>query len=75
MTNNPLLTGYLTKAELAAALGRSERTIARLMNQPNGLPFVAVGRTFLFNIDRVREWLATRETQRCPAGGRRRRAA
>lgn len=59
-----LLEGYLTKVELAAELGRCPRTIERLMNQPDGIPYVKVGNATLFKEDSVMAWLAAREQQR-----------
>lgn len=74
-----LLAGFVPGDQLAGALGKSERTIDRLVNQPDGLPYVKVGRTRLFNIDSVRDWLIARETQRnpkdAPRRGRPRKAA
>lgn len=70
-----ILTGLLTKAQLAALLGKSERTIDRWKNTPGGLPFIPMGSAHLFNVASVREWLLRRETQRGAPGGRRRRVA
>lgn len=65
------LSEYVSRDEVAKAFKKSHRTIARWENQPNGLPFTEVGGTHMYNVPRVREWLASRERRPNP----RRRAA
>jgi excisionase family DNA binding protein len=49
-------TGYLTRAELAAHLGVSEKTIARW--DTAGMPSERWGRRLLrYRLDRVERWL------------------
>lgn len=66
-----LIEGYVTSTELAQELGRLVkadgtplclRTIANYENATPGLPFTRVGRTKLYRLADVREWL---EAQRC----------
>ena len=66
-----LLNGYLRREELANQLGVSARTIDRWHTLRCGPPRVSVGRTVLFNIQSVREWLVNQERQALPARRRR----
>ena len=52
----PVLSGLLTRAQLAAELRVTERTIFRLAP-----PSIKVGRTVLFNPATVREWILAHE--------------
>ena len=63
---------YFTKGQLATALGRTVRTIDRLLLQGDGPPATRLGRTVLFRKDAVVEWLRSREK---PARAVRRAAA
>jgi len=58
-----LLDGYVRREELAQQLGVSARTIDRWHMLRSGPPRVAVGRTILYNIQSVHEWLLSREQQ------------
>ncbi len=49
----------LTSAELAARVGASKATIARLANEP-GAPVHFVGRAMRFDLGEFQAWLATR---------------
>jgi predicted DNA-binding transcriptional regulator AlpA len=66
-----LLDGYLRREELAQQLGVSARTIDRWQMLRCGPPRVAIGRTILFNLDSVRQWLQSREQASFPAKPRR----
>src|ERR1035438_4811937 len=68
-----VLDGFLRREELAQQLGLSPRTIDRWEALRKGPPRVCVGRTILYNIDSVREWLISREQQAVPAMRRRSR--
>src|ERR1022692_1849033 len=68
-----VLEGFLSREELAQQLGLSLRTIDRWEAQRKGPPRVCVGRTILYNIDSVREWLINREQQAVSAMRRRSR--
>ncbi len=56
-TPTPLLEGFLTKEQLAAEFGKSERTIDRWHSRRIGPPRVVCGRLILYPRDAVREWL------------------
>jgi predicted DNA-binding transcriptional regulator AlpA len=58
-----LLHEYCRRDELAQALGRSPRTIDRWHVMREGPPRVQVGRTILYKVESVREWLRSREQQ------------
>ena len=56
-----ILAGYLRREELARQFGISTRTVDRWEAMRMGPPRIAVGRTILYNIESVREWLAIQE--------------
>jgi predicted DNA-binding transcriptional regulator AlpA len=58
-----VLDGFLRREELAQQLGLSPRTIDRWDALRQGPPRVSVGRTILYNIESVREWLRSQERQ------------
>jgi predicted DNA-binding transcriptional regulator AlpA len=58
-----VLAGFLRRDELARQLGLSPRTIDRWEALREGPPRVHVGRTILYNVESVREWLRSREQQ------------
>jgi predicted DNA-binding transcriptional regulator AlpA len=58
-----VLEGYLRREELAQQLGVSARTIDRWQMLRCGPPRVAIGRTILYNLDSIRQWLQSREQQ------------
>jgi hypothetical protein len=68
---------FETKAEHAAWLRRTERTLDNWRNQPDGLPYTTKGRTPLFNREWTLEWLKSRRRQNNPTSerGKRQRAA
>jgi transcriptional regulator with XRE-family HTH domain len=66
-----VLEGYLRREELAEQFGLSPRTIDRWEALRMGPPRVSVGRTILYNIHSVRDWLLSRERQVSPAKRRR----
>ena len=57
-----ILEGFLRREELAHELGISARTIDRWESLRQGPPRVSVGRTILYSIHSVREWLLSKET-------------
>jgi len=61
-----VLEGFLRREELAKQLGCSARTIDRWQALREGPPRVHVGRTILYSIQSVREWLRSREQQSSP---------
>jgi predicted DNA-binding transcriptional regulator AlpA len=66
-----LLSGYLRREELAQQFGLSTRTIDRWEALKEGPPRVSIGRTILYNVESVREWLSTREKRPMPRRKRR----
>lgn len=66
-----VLEGFLRREELAEQFGLSPRTIDRWEALRKGPPRVAIGRTILYNIESVRQWLADQERQAFPAKRRR----
>jgi hypothetical protein len=60
-SSSSLLSEYLTKAQLAKELRKSERTLDRWHNLRIGPPRVIIGRTVLYRIDAVLDWLKSRE--------------
>ena len=67
VANKLVLEGFLRREELAEQFGLSPRTIDRWEALRKGPPRVCVGRTILYNVDSVREWLRSRERQAVPA--------
>ena len=59
-----VLDGFLRREELAQQLGLSPRTIDRWEALRKGPPRVCVGRTVLYNVESVREWLRSKERQK-----------
>ena len=66
-----VLEGFLRREQLAQQLGLSPRTIDRWEALRDGPPRVSVGRTILYNIQSVREWLLSREKPPFPRKRRR----
>ena len=66
------LDKYLDRKALAKALGSCERTVARMENEPDGLPFTIIAGRKYYRIEAVEQWLASREQRPNP---RRTRAA
>jgi phage terminase Nu1 subunit (DNA packaging protein) len=67
-STNSLLTEYVTKDELAEALGRSTRTLDRWADLRIGPPRTRAGRRVLYNRVRVTEWLDS-HTEEMPRDG------
>lgn len=62
MSNSePILSEYLTKAETAAELRRSVRTLDYWYRIGMGPPRVVMGRTVLYRRSSLATWLASRE--------------
>ena len=60
-TENSILSEYLTKAELAAQLHRSIRSVDRWALTGDGPPCVRIGRRSLYRRASVVEWLKSLE--------------
>ena len=69
-----VIAGLLTRDQLAAQLGRSERTVIRWEHA--GLPVIKLGMTRLYDPAKARDWLLTHERrQDAPRRGRPSKAA
>ncbi len=53
-----LLADYFTLAEMAQQLNKSERTVIRYTQQPNGLPYVQLGPSKLFHRETSAKWIS-----------------
>jgi hypothetical protein len=62
-TENSILSEYLTKAELAAQLHRSIRSLDRWALTGDGPPCIRIGRRSLYRRAAVVEWLRSLESQ------------
>ena len=56
-TENHILSEYLTKAELAAQLNRSIRSLDRWTQTGDGPPCIRLGQKSLYRREAVLEWL------------------
>lgn len=61
-----VLEGFLRREELAKEFGLSTRTLDRLEALRQGPPRVYFGRTILYRIESVREWLVSSEQKMKP---------
>jgi len=61
MSNEPVLSEFLTKEELAEQLLRNPRTLDRWAVLGMGPPRTHVGRTVLYRRASVQKWLAAQE--------------
>jgi len=62
-----IMSGFLSRAELALQLGKSERTLERWEEQKIGPLTTKVGQTPYYKIDSVQEWLRSREQRNSAA--------
>jgi hypothetical protein len=53
---------YVTAERLASMLGVTVRTLARWNASRIGPPKISIGKTVLFDLAKLPDWLATRET-------------
>ena len=63
MAATKLLDEYLTRSELAAELGKSERTLERWERLGIGPPVTRNGITPIYNIPGARAWLRAQEQE------------
>lgn len=71
MTETPIESPYLSRAEAAKFYGISERKLDLLVAH-DGLPRILVGRLVKFDVADLREWMdsnkrSTRQTEQAPA--------
>jgi predicted DNA-binding transcriptional regulator AlpA len=52
---------YLSKKQFAAEIGKTERTVDRMVLQGDAPPITRIGRTALFRREAIRDWLLSRE--------------
>ena len=65
VVSNLILDGYVSIEKMATDLGyESTRSVDRLTQEPDGLPYIVVNRKKYFNVERARQWFAAREIQR-----------
>lgn len=57
----PLMQGWLSRQDVAVALGVSTDTLARWETRRDGPPCIRIGRKVLYRTEAVREWLVSRE--------------
>ena len=69
--SSPLLTGWLTRAQVAGEIGVSVDTLARWETRRIGPPCVRMGRKVLYRADAFSEWLVSRERGALPSKGAR----
>ena len=74
-TGNSILNEYLTKAELAAKLHRSIRSVDRWALTGDGPPCIRIGRRTLYRRAAVVEWLRGLEITPGRVGRKQRRSA
>ena len=67
--SEPVLSGFLTKEELADELGRNMRTLDRWEVLGIGPPRTLVGRQILYRRSSLLKWLASRERCSTPETG------
>lgn len=65
-TENSVLAGFVTRAQLVAELGCSTRTLIRYEHQ--GLPVIRRGALRLYSVERVRAWLLGENRRRARPG-------
>ena len=70
MSAVPILSDYLSEAEVAKQLGKSTRTVARWRALRVGPPVTFIGREPHYRIDAVRQWLVGREQKMVRERGR-----
>ena len=58
-----LLGEFLTRAEMAKDLGKSERTLERWERQGKGPPVTRNGDTPIYNVPSARAWLRAQERE------------
>ena len=63
---------YVTADRLPATLGVTVRTLCRWDAARVGPPKIKIGKLILFDLAKLPDWLATRETEPVRASGRRR---
>lgn len=71
MSDQTILSGYLSQNELATQLGISVSTLERWRSEGKGPPVTKASRKPIYSVSGVQKWLRDRE-QQMPREGRRR---
>jgi hypothetical protein len=64
MSTPDFLEGCVPAGQFATSLGKTYRTIFRWMTEPDGLPYLQLGRDRYIHVESAREWLFSRRTRR-----------
>jgi len=64
MSSPDFLEGCVPAGEFATSLKKTYRTIHRWMSEPDGLPYLKLGRDRYIHIETARQWLFSRRTRR-----------
>jgi predicted DNA-binding transcriptional regulator AlpA len=68
-TDHALLAGWISRGELATALGLTADTLGRWEARRTGPPCVRAGRKVFYRRRAVQDWLAAQEMQRARTSG------
>jgi hypothetical protein len=63
---DPRLGEFVSVADFAKMIGKSKRTVSRLIHQPDGLPHLPFGNAMLISIPDAKAWFAGRTMQPNP---------
>jgi len=63
MSSPDFLEGCVPAGEFATSLKKTYRTIHRWMSEPDGLPYLKLGRDRYIHIQTARQWLFSRRTR------------
>ena len=64
MSSPDFLEGCVPAGKFATSLKKTYRTIHRWMSEPDGLPYLKLGRDRYIHIETARQWLFSRRTRR-----------
>jgi hypothetical protein len=73
MPSPDFLEGCVPAGEFAGTVKRTYRTLHRWMSEPNGLPYLQLGRDRYIHIETARRWLFSRRGRSTPPHSSRRR--
>lgn len=74
MTITEITAGLVDRPTLAAQLRTTCRTIGCYEREPDGLPYIRIGKRHYYRPAAVADWIARRERQHNPSRKRRRAA-
>jgi len=61
MSQNDILEDYVTRAEIAKSLNKSERTLERWESRRIGPPVTRIGKTPYYQKESAKKWLRSQE--------------